>query len=405
MAKKLVSEYIYEHTNEKSGAVSYQVEIRKTVDGEKISYSESFSTKRWGTAKQALTQAKKARNKKIDEIEAGLHTTNDKALINITTSDLFERLQQLFGWSLDTANCKRTLYNKRICPVFGKRKFKTIRADEIQLNLNNLIDTASDNVITNVLTLWRQLYKAAILLRIISYDLTILIIKPVSNLIPVVTDKEYSDDDFYKVLHILSHPSPNLTQNEIDDHMVYYTALITMYYLGCRTGEVLCLTKECIDFKKHIVHINQSIGSSTTEATIAKRPKRKKSIRYIPLHPYLEEILINWIRNHSTQHYLFLDHSGNLINTKAFSTIISGIARYHKISFTPYRLRHRFSTDLLKANTDPRTVIELMGHSTFRMSVEYARSSYDVKKEAIINRSSPIMLEEVAEKSAEKTQN
>ena len=42
-------------------------------------------------------------------------------------------------------------------------------------------------------------------------------------------------------------------------------------------------------------------------------------------------------------------------------------------------LRHRFSTKLVTANVDPRTVMELMGHKNFSMTVSYARSD-DEKK-------------------------
>ena len=116
-----------------------------------------------------------------------------------------------------------------------------------------MIDTASDNVIANVMTLWRQLYKAAIIRRIVNYDVTIAVMKPVSNVVAVETNKEYSDEDFYRILDILINPAHNLLPEEKYDHEVYHTALITMYYLGCRPGEALALSLDSIDFKKHMI--------------------------------------------------------------------------------------------------------------------------------------------------------
>lgn len=388
MKKQLVSEYIYRCENQKTKAVFFQVEIRRTIDGEKFSFSESFAVKKWGTEKVALQQAKKRRNQKLDELDAGIITTADKALLNCSVNDLMDRLPALLGWTIETTQNKNRLYNKRIKPKYGTKKFRSIRAEDIQLNLNSMIDTASDNVIANVMTLWRQLYKAAIILRIVNYDVTIAVMKPVSNVVAVETNKEYSDEDFYRILNILSNPAHNLLPEEKYDHEVYHTVLITMYYLGCRPGEALAISLDSIDFKKHMIHIDDSVGSSTTEATVIKRTKRKKSIRWLPMHPNLEEILLHWISDKQIKDLLFLNYKGQLINTKLFSTTLSGIARYHGIDFSPYRLRHRFSSDLLQAQVDPRTVIELMGHASFRTSVDYARSNDSIKKKVVGERSS-----------------
>lgn len=388
MKKELVSEYIFRYENPKTKSVSFQIEIRKTIDGEKFRFSESFPVKKWGTEKVALQQAKKRRNQKLDEIDAGLITTADKALLNCSVDDLMEHLPSLLGWTVETTTCKKRLYNKRIKPKYGKKKFRSIRAEDIQLNLNSMIDTASDNVISNVMTLWRQLYKAALILRIVTYDMTIAVMKPISNVVPVEANKEYNDQDFYKLLDILINPAHNLLPEEKYDHEVYHAVLITMYYLGCRPGEALALSLDSINFKKHMIHIDDSVGSSTTEATVIKRTKRKKSIRWLPMHPNLEEILLDWIKKKSIKNLLFLDHDGKIINTKFFSTVLSGIARYHGIDFSPYRLRHRFSSDLIQAQVDPRTVIELMGHASFRTSVDYARSNDDIKIKVIGERSS-----------------
>ena len=94
MKKQLVSEYIYR------GETSKTKEIRRTIDGEKFSFSESFAVKKWGTEKVTLQQAKKRRNQKLDELDAGIITTADKALYNCSVNDLMERLPALLGWTV-----------------------------------------------------------------------------------------------------------------------------------------------------------------------------------------------------------------------------------------------------------------------------------------------------------------
>ena len=45
-----------------------------------------------------------------------------------------------------------------------------------------------------------------------------------------------------------------------------------------------------------------------------------------------------------------------------------------------------FSTDLLMNGVDPKTHQELMGHSTYNMSLYYANSNEEQKKKAVENR-------------------
>lgn len=51
-----------------------------------------------------------------------------------------------------------------------------------------------------------------------------------------------------------------------------------------------------------------------------------------------------------------------------------------------YKLRHQFSTDLIMQNNDPRTIMELMGHNNTCMTISYARSNDDKKRDTMKKR-------------------
>ena len=55
-------------------------------------------------------------------------------------------------------------------------------------------------------------------------------------------------------------------------------------------------------------------------------------------------------------------------------------------SFRAYTLRHQFTTDMLQQNVDIRTIMELMGHTESTMTLYYARSNDQKKREAVENR-------------------
>ena len=76
---------------------------------------------------------------------------------------------------------------------------------------------------------------------------------------------------------------------------------------------------------------------------------------------------------------------GDLISTDYFSNFIRMISKKSGIEFRSYMLRHKFATDLQKTET-PRTVQDLLGHASFQMSVEYARSTEEERQEAVKNR-------------------
>lgn len=83
------------------------------------------------------------------------------------------------------------------------------------------------------------------------------------------------------------------------------------YYMGGRLGELMALTWGDIDFEAKTIHVNKQllrIGQGpgipvwkTSKAEIAANPHQAlfdlpklESIRYIPLHPDLEEALVAW---------------------------------------------------------------------------------------------------------------
>ena len=84
--------------------------------------------------------------------------------------------------------------------------------------------------------------------------------------------------------------------------------------------------------------------------------------------------------------YLICDYNGKLYKTDFVSNYITNVAKKNKIKFNAYMLRHLFSSDLIKSNTNLRTIQELMGHSSSSMTLAYARVTDEDKKAAIASR-------------------
>ena len=117
---------------------------------------------------------------------------------------------------------------------------------------------------------------------------------------------------------------------------------------------------------------------------VLRKTKTEKSIRSIPINKQLRTVLKNTFKL-SKFEILFCDEKGNYYKEKKISQRIGRMCK-NKVDFTLYSLRHLFSTDLLMNGVDPKTHQELMGHSTYNMSLYYANSNEEQKKKAVENR-------------------
>ena len=127
------------------------------------------------------------------------------------------------------------------------------------------------------------------------------------------------------------------------------------------------------------------VGSDKKELGVIVPVKTVRSIRDIPICAELKEILLNLMAWHQFD-YLICDYNGKLYKTDFVSNYITNVAKKNKIKFNAYMLRHLFSSDLIKSNTNLRTIQELMGHSSSSMTLAYARVTDEDKKAAIASR-------------------
>ena len=184
-------------------------------------------------------------------------------------------------------------------------------------------------------------------------------------------DVTFSKEDFLKLIQVLENYTCKNEKRLYRAKMLRYILLIG-YYTGMRLAEIIALNSD--DMINDKIKVWKSVGSTDTEARTIVTTKTTQSIRYIPIHedlkPYLEELKA--ISNHSP---LITEIDGSLIDVNDISAMVKQFCTRYKINFHVYSLRHAFATDLIQSGTDPRTVQDLLGHASFSMSMDYARSS------------------------------
>lgn len=347
---------------------SWVVKIPYYIGTERRTYERAFSEADFGD--HARSMAIYHRNEKVAEFQRG--NTPQTAP---TVRECFERSLALFPRRPKTQ--KQHEYFLRQIGEIADTPIDMIRASDVQMSLNKYAETHTHDMTAKLLSVWRLIFKAAALDEIKVTDKTIGVTVP-KDRHPVQKRKmTITPEEFAAFCEAL------LSYNAWDEvgaqtSRTIWEVLQVMYYTGIRPAEAFALTDADVDLEKGLISINKAVGGSSSGKPEIVPPKTANAIRSVPIPAPLAAILPK------RRGFLFLIR-GELISTDYFSNYIHLVSKKSGIEFRAYMLRHLFATDLQKTQP-PRTVQDLLGHASFQMSVEYARSTEEERKEAVESR-------------------
>lgn len=363
----------YISVQQRKAGTAYVVKIPYYIDGERKVYEKAFSVAKYGESAKAL--AVYHRNEKIAEFQSG----NVPQTVP-TVRQLYDRSHVLFPCRATTKK-RHDYYFRHGIQKYSNYPIDQIKASDVQISLNEYAENHTHALTSKLLALWRQIFKAAQLDGIRVTDKTIGVTVPKDLAPPKKRSATISDEDFWRFMESLS----NYHCYDEDGTKVsetYWNVLLVMYYTGMRPAEVFALRKQSCDLVKGLIYVTNSIGVNSHGERCLMPVKTANAVRSVPIHPDLLPYLTEAYNQASD--FLFLVH-GEFISIDHFSNTIHLVSKKCGIEFRSYMLRHKFATDLQKTQP-PRTVQDLLGHASFDMSLEYARSTEDERKEAILNR-------------------
>lgn len=198
----------------------------------------------------------------------------------------------------------------------------------------------------------------------------------------------------------------------------YYEPLLRVALgTGLRIGELLGLTWDDIDFKSSTISISRTLLYMKNRQTGRfcfqfQTPKSRTSKRIVPLIPYLAVLLKEqkkyqhalriargpfWTPLPNMDNLVFTTKNGTPIQevyvVKCLNSITEKINRIERqqalyenrelVPFekiTPHTLRHSFATRAFENGLAPKTVQELLGHSTINLTMNlYTHVTQDIK--------------------------
>lgn len=363
---------------------------RKSKRGTSLQVSVPFDTaegRRWKTKTfhswnyprptDAMLDAKAFRDKVLRDISL------DRMYRQIPSVEYFYNRKWIYFPKALNTRKKHDIIFRQCFSGIKEKELSAVTATDIQRTLTERANTHTDDGVKRLLAIWRQIYRTALLEGYPVIDLSSAVEVPKSRIVSRSKPVEISRNDFSAFLDaLLRYNSSGGTPNRFNK-LIWYM-LIIMFYCGCRPHEVLALSKSDIDFKTMELSISKGIGSSFTEKCVLIPAKTPQSIRRVPIPDELLPHLQNLVAD-SRSDFLFLDDSGKFLNIDSIADLISRVSKSSGIRFNSYMLRHLYATDLVRT-ADARTAKDLLGHSSFSMTIDYARSTKDAREQAVKNR-------------------
>lgn len=179
---------------------------------------------------------------------------------------------------------------------------------------------------------------------------------------------------------------------------------VTALYSGLRQGELFALTWNDIDFENSYINVNKSYRYITDVSRNGRSggygsvqtTKTPKSIRKVPIPKFVVKILLEHKKNQLIQKMKYKDiyKDNNLVfcNKLGAYLVDSTVTRQYKNILKKnnipekkfHDMRHTFATRLFELGEDPKTVQELLGHSTVSMTLNtYTHVLESVKLKAV----------------------
>lgn len=261
---------------------------------------------------------------------------------------------------------------QHLLPMIGDIKIRRLTEQSIQEYItflysygNRKTDSGlSDSSVSQIVGVLKQGLKYAVKNNLIKYNPAVeIIIKRGQRTIIAFSEQEQKKIENF----IIKKHTPR-----------HYGILISLY-TGLRIGEMLALTWADVDMRNCIFHVNKTVSpiKITTEKAVYVSPQTKTEAgNRIVLFP---QNLIPFLREMRAQgrQYVVSSYSGQPVMLNSYQRTFNIILKKLKIPHKGFHaLRHTFATRAIETGADMKTLSEVLGHSTPKITMErYVHSS------------------------------
>lgn len=413
MAKKKVQN----HTRRANGEGSiFQRKDGQWTGSISLGYDENGKIKRkvvYGKSKLEVVN-------KINELTNRISSDNYDLVNNSTLGVLMKEWLLVFKKSQVTPRTFENnlrQFNLYIIPKIGGMKLDEITSLTIQKLLNDMLDQKlSLDYVKKTKFLLRQFFEYAV-------DNKLLVVNPVDRTKVRSNERKiYDGQKEYKAI-------PLEAREEfikcLENNDFLKPLCLTMMFAGLRTGEVLALQWQDIDFENKTISIERGLtlepkfdsnGKVVKRITIISDTKTACSKRTVPM----PDILINALSDYAErQSEISLKRGVNLLakNCFVFANDDETFRTYsgtHKIfnrflkkydlekyNIHFHGLRHTYSNMLFEADQNPKVIQALLGHKDVKTTI----STYNSVDKSYFDKATNVLNEQFKENKNEKIVN
>ncbi len=248
-------------------------------------------------------------------------------------------------------------YERHIKKPFGKRIIKAIKPSELAIWQNKLSNTLASKTVKTIRTIFNTILEDAVRDDVIIKNPFTHIKSPI--LVDVREKKPFSIEEIFKILE------------GADEKMMAFFAL--GFFTGMRTGELIGLKWEDVDFEENIIKVRRSRRQG-----VETLPKTVNSIRDVEII----DALLPYLKAHreqckAEQVYIFETYKGEPFNTTDKITVWYWKPLLESLGIpyrNPYQMRHTFASMMISNGEDILWVSNMLGHKDSSMTLEkYAR--------------------------------
>lgn len=265
------------------------------------------------------------------------------------------------------------IYRLHIQPTFGSIQIDKIKRSHFYKWQNDLLSKLASKTVKSIRTVFMTILEDAYKEEIIDKNYLRLVDLPRTNN-NTIDKKPFTVEEIYKII------------DNVPKKMKAYFAI--GFFTGMRTGEIIALKWENMDFNNWIIKVRHSIRQAKLT-----EPKTKSSIRDVDVLEVLKPYLIEHREiSDCDSTFLFETQKGNAYTTndKISSNYWKRVLKEQNILYRNlYQMRHTFTSQMLSNNEDILWVSKMLGHKDSSMTLQkYAIyiPKKDIKRASFLER-------------------
>lgn len=245
------------------------------------------------------------------------------------------------------------MLNDHILPHFKHYRLDEINPSDIRAWQSRLLETLEPSTVKNIKNLMGKILEYA--------KMDELITKNSARLVKPPRREEEEEVDPFTMKEVLQL---------IDNASEWFASFLTVaFFTGMRTGELMALRWDDIDFNSEKIVVRQTMSHGTIGST-----KSGKSRKIDMLSPVLETLKKKFMDNGLSSEFIFTCRKGtpyifsSSIYTTFWKPLLKRCGMAHK---SMYNTRHTFASLMLLNGEDILWVSKMLGHANVSTTMRY----------------------------------